>query len=179
MTAVVLVHHDDYADWVFDSHHPTQGRRFMKSRELLLGNAVPAGVEVIEFASDYLPHREILEAVHEPEYVDEVITHGRSGEWTGERPDLGGIARRMVGGTMLAATALLGAGLSRRCTSPERNIMRCAITPVAFASSPTSRSRLSTCSTNLALGSTGSQSSTSMPITEMARRRSCWMSRAR
>ena len=35
MTAVVLVHHDDYADWVFDSHHPTQGRRFTKARELL------------------------------------------------------------------------------------------------------------------------------------------------
>lgn len=39
MTAVVLVHHDDYADWVFDSHHPTQGRRFTQARELLLGGA--------------------------------------------------------------------------------------------------------------------------------------------
>ena len=36
MTSVVLVHHDDYADWVFDSHHPTQGRRFTKARELVL-----------------------------------------------------------------------------------------------------------------------------------------------
>ena len=26
MTTVVLVHHDDYADWAFDSHRPTQGR---------------------------------------------------------------------------------------------------------------------------------------------------------
>ena len=33
MTAVVLVHRD-YADWVFDSHHPTQGRRFTKARSL-------------------------------------------------------------------------------------------------------------------------------------------------
>ena len=34
MTSVVLIHHDDYADWVFDSHRPAQGRRFTKAREL-------------------------------------------------------------------------------------------------------------------------------------------------
>ena len=34
MTVVVLVYHDDYADWACDSHHPTQGRRFTKAREL-------------------------------------------------------------------------------------------------------------------------------------------------
>ena len=39
MTAVVLVRHDDYADWVFDSHHPTQGRRFTKARELRDGRS--------------------------------------------------------------------------------------------------------------------------------------------
>jgi hypothetical protein len=33
---VVLVHSDDYANWVFDAHHPTQGRRFMLAREMLL-----------------------------------------------------------------------------------------------------------------------------------------------
>ena len=27
MTAVVLLQHDDYADWVFDSRRPTQDRR--------------------------------------------------------------------------------------------------------------------------------------------------------
>ena len=52
MTAVVLVHHDDYADWVFDSHHPTQGRRFTKGRELLLELADEAGIDVIEIDSD-------------------------------------------------------------------------------------------------------------------------------
>ena len=107
MTAVVLVHHDDYADWVFDSHHPTQGRRFTKARELLLELADEAGVEVIEIDSDLLPDRAVLESVHDPKYVDEVIVEGRCGEWAGERPDLARIAHRMVGGTILAAQALV------------------------------------------------------------------------
>ena len=107
MTAVVLVHHDDYADWVFDSHHPTQGRRFTKARELLLERADDAGIDVIEVASDLLPDRDVLETVHEPAYVNEVIVQGRCGEWAGERPDLARIAHRMVGGTLLAAQALV------------------------------------------------------------------------
>ena len=107
MRAVVLVHHDDYADWVFDSHHPTQGRRFMLARELLLESAKDTGIEVIEIASDLLPDRAVLETVHDPAYVDEVVAQGRCGEWTGERPDLAHIARRMVGGTLLAAQALV------------------------------------------------------------------------
>ena len=107
MTAVVLVHHDDYADWAFDSHHPTQGRRFTKARELLLELADEADVDVIEIASDLLPDRAVLETVHEPAYVDEVIVQGRCGEWAGERPDLARIAHRMVGGTLLAAQALV------------------------------------------------------------------------
>ena len=107
MMSVVLVHHDDYADWVFDSHHPTQGRRFTKARELLLEFADEAGIDVIEIASDLLPDRGVLETVHDPTYVDEVIVHGRCGEWAGERPDLARLAHRMVGGTLLAAKALV------------------------------------------------------------------------
>lgn len=107
MTAIVLVHHDDYADWVFDSHHPTQGRRFTKAQELLLELAEEAGIEVFELDSDLLPDRAVLEAVHDPGYVDEVIVQGRCGEWAGQRPDLARIAHRMVGGTLLAAQALV------------------------------------------------------------------------
>ena len=107
MTAVVLVHHDDYADWVFESHHPTQGRRFVKARELLLELADDAGIDVFEIASDLLPDRAVLETVHDPTYVDEVMDRGRCGEWAGERPDLAWIAHRMVGGTLLAAQALV------------------------------------------------------------------------
>lgn len=107
MTAVVLVHHDDYADWVFDSHHPTQGRRFTKARELLLELADEAGINVIEIDSDLLPDRAVLETVHDPTYVDQVIDQGRCGEWVGQRSDLARIAHRMVGGTLLAAQALV------------------------------------------------------------------------
>ena len=107
MTAVVLVHHDDYAGWVFDSHHPTQGRRFTKARELLLELADDDGIDVIEIDSDLLPDRAVLETVHDPVYVDEVIAQGRCGEWAGERPDLARIAHRMVGGTLRAAQALV------------------------------------------------------------------------
>jgi acetoin utilization protein AcuC len=107
MTAVVLVHHDDYADWVFDSHHPTQGRRFTEARELLLEFADNAGVDVIEIASDLLPDRAVLETVHDPTYVSEVMDRGRCGEWAGDRPDLARIANRIVGGTLLAAQALV------------------------------------------------------------------------
>ena len=73
MKAVVLVHHDDYADWVFDSHHPTHGCRFTKDRELLLELAHEAGIDVIEIASDLLPDRAALETVHDPTYVARVI----------------------------------------------------------------------------------------------------------
>ena len=107
MTAIVLVHHDDYADWVFDSHHPTQGRRFTKAQELLLELAEEAGIEVFELDSDLLPDRAVLESVHDPAYVDQVIAQGRCGEWAGQRPDLARIAHRMVGGTLLAAQALV------------------------------------------------------------------------
>ena len=75
MTAVVLVHHDDYADWVFDSHHLTQGRRFSKARESLLEFAHEAGIDVIEIASDLLPDRAALERDHDPTYVAQVMSH--------------------------------------------------------------------------------------------------------
>jgi acetoin utilization protein AcuC len=104
---LVLVHSDEYANWVFDAHHPTQGRRFTKARELLLQLAPEAGIEVEEIEADYFPTREQLERVHTKDYVDDVLIHGRSGEWEGQRHDLGHLAHRMAGGTFLAAKALL------------------------------------------------------------------------
>lgn len=106
-STIALIHSDDYANWVFDSHHPTQGRRFMKARELLLRQAPEHGISVLEIESDYFPTREQLEAVHDPAYIDAVLVHGRSGEWSGQRLDLAHLAHRMAGGTFLAAHALL------------------------------------------------------------------------
>lgn len=106
-STIALIHSDDYANWVFDSHHPTQGRRFMKARELLLRQAPEHGISVLEIESDCFPTREQLEAVHDPHYIDDVLIHGRSGEWSGQRLDLAHLAHRMAGGTFLAAQALL------------------------------------------------------------------------
>lgn len=110
--SIVLVHSDEYANWVFDAQHPTQGRRFMMARERLLELAPEAGVTVREIESDLLPGPATLELVHGPGYVHSVIVDGRSNEWSGPRPALGALASRMAGGTLLALEELL-AGRTR------------------------------------------------------------------
>ncbi len=104
---LVLVHSDEYANWVFDSQHPTQGRRFMKARERLVELAPEAGIAVREVESDLLPGPATLKLVHAPGYVHAVIVDGLSNEWSGPRPDLGVLASRMAGGTLLALDELL------------------------------------------------------------------------
>jgi acetoin utilization protein AcuC len=103
---LALVHSDEYAGWAFSAGHPTQGRRFMNARERLLLHAPEAGVEVVELAPE-LPALAELGRVHDLEYVNEVVLGGRSGEWSGERRDLGRLALLMAGGTLTAARALL------------------------------------------------------------------------
>ncbi|CAB4906813.1 unannotated protein [freshwater metagenome] len=107
MTNLILVHSDAYVDWVFSDSHPTQGRRFNNARERLLEFALTNGIEVLEVESDHFPERSQLERVHSTAYVAAVLDEGRSGEWSGERHELGHIAHRMVGGTILAADALV------------------------------------------------------------------------
>lgn len=104
---VVLVHSDVYADWIFDAHHPTQGRRFILAREMLLKDAEEAGVVVKELPSDFLPDRELLHLVHTPDYIDQVLIQGTCNEWAGSRTDLGALAQRMAGGSFVAVQALL------------------------------------------------------------------------
>lgn len=104
---IALIDSDFYANWVFDPSHPTQGRRFIKARELLRSNASQAGIRVMEIDSDFFPTREQLEAVHNPNYIDAVLINGISGEWAGPRIDLARLAHRMAGGTFLAARALI------------------------------------------------------------------------
>jgi acetoin utilization deacetylase AcuC-like enzyme len=104
---LVLVHSDEYANWVFDTQHPTQGRRFMKARERLFALALEAGVTVREVESDLLPGPANLELVHDPGYVHDVLVAGRSNEWSGPRPDLGVLASRMAGGSLVALEELL------------------------------------------------------------------------
>jgi acetoin utilization protein AcuC len=105
--ALAVVHSDTYAGWVFHSSHPTQGRRFLRAREILGDLAGEAGVELIDIESDYLLGVDELAKVHDRAYVEDVVLRGRSGEWSGHRPDLGALAQRMAGGTVLALKALL------------------------------------------------------------------------
>jgi len=104
---VVLVHSEEYANWIFDAHHPTQGRRFMLAREMLLKEAKEAGVIVKELPADFLPERGLLHLVNSPDYVDQVLIQGTCNEWSGSRTDLGALAQRMAGGSFVAVQALL------------------------------------------------------------------------
>lgn len=106
-TTIALIHSDLYADWVFDPSHPTQGRRFIKARELLRTNAPQVGVRVLGIESDFFPSRDHLERAHSADYLDAVLIDGISGEWAAPRMDLARLAHRMAGGTFLAARALI------------------------------------------------------------------------
>jgi acetoin utilization protein AcuC len=104
---IILIHSDEYANWVFDPNHPTQGRRFTLAKERLLNLAPESGVEFVEIDSNYLPKPEQLESVHEHLYLEDLLVNGRCGEWDGQRLDLASLAARMAGGTILAAEELL------------------------------------------------------------------------
>jgi acetoin utilization protein AcuC len=105
--ALTVVHSDDYAGWVFDASHPTQGRRFMNARDLVLAHAAESGVRVTQLESDLLPAFSTMQLAHTAEYVESVVLGGESGEWSGSRPDLGRLALQMAGGTILALDSLL------------------------------------------------------------------------
>lgn len=104
---IALVHSEEYANWVFDESHPTQGRRFLKAAELLRELAPGANIEIAGIEADYLLPFEELRYAHTQKYIEQVLFDGESGEWSGQRRDLGATALRMAGGTILAAEALL------------------------------------------------------------------------
>jgi acetoin utilization protein AcuC len=104
---IILIHSDEYANWVFNPNHPTQGRRFTLAKERLLDLSPESEVEVVEIDSNYQPTLAQLESVHEHLYIEDVLVNGRCGEWEGQRPDLASLAARMAGGTILAAEELL------------------------------------------------------------------------
>lgn len=104
---LALIHSDDYANWLFDENHPTQGRRFMRAAELLRDRAPRVHVHLTEIEANTFPTFEELQLAHTLDYIEHVLLDGVSGEWQGSRRDLGKTALRMAGGTMLAAEALL------------------------------------------------------------------------
>lgn len=104
---LALVHSDEYAGWVFDTSHPTQGRRFMLAASQLRAAAPAAGVLLTEVEASLFPTFEQLQYAHSLPYIEQVLLDGVSGEWSGVRRDLGALALRMAGGTLLAVEELL------------------------------------------------------------------------
>lgn len=103
MTAII--HSPTYEGWVFDSSHPTQGRRFTKGFDLIEMN-----LDENLCAHSVLQPRpatfEELQRVHDPAYIARV-SEGYSDEWSGQRLDLGELAALFAGGTLVALEALL------------------------------------------------------------------------
>lgn len=106
MEHAVLVHSPDYANWVFDSKHPTQGRRFLLGRNKIMLEAQKRHLNVWEIEPE-MPSMDDIHSVHDMSYAYDVTVRGESSEWTGQRHDLGDLAKLFVGGTLTALDALL------------------------------------------------------------------------
>ena len=107
MNKVLLVHSEQYKNWVFDQHHPTQGRRYILAVELLPKRLNQlTGVE-LQITEPVAATWEQLAQVHDLGYLDQVINHGQSHEWSGNRADLAELAVLFAGGTITALDALL------------------------------------------------------------------------
>ena len=106
MRETVLIHSDEYANWVFDQSHPTQGRRFIsakKSLEVQMGSK-NSQLTIVE---PRLATKAELSRVHSSQYIDEVLENHVTGQWAGARPDLSELATFFAGGTLVALDALL------------------------------------------------------------------------
>ena len=106
MKGIFLIHSDEYANWVFDPSHPTQGRRFMKAKNLLADSLSEKNTE-LAIVEPRLATKEELLRVHSSRYISEVLDDHKSGQWSGERPDLSNLAALFAGGTLVALDALL------------------------------------------------------------------------
>ncbi len=105
-TTTVLVHSDQYANWIFDPTHPTQGRRFISARNQFV-ELMKEDAALFTEVEPRLATRAELERVHAPSYIDEVLDSHLSGQWSGKRADLATLASTFVGGTLVALDALL------------------------------------------------------------------------
>lgn len=106
MEHAIIVHSPDYANWVFDKNHPTQGRRFLHARNKIILEGQKRHLNVYE-VEPKVPSTDDLHLVHDMEYVFDVTVRGESNEWTGQRHDLGDLAKLFVGGTLTALDELL------------------------------------------------------------------------
>lgn len=100
-TRPILVHSEDYANWVFDPRHPTQGRRFINAKNLFYS------ISEVETIPSRPAKYDELKRAHSQEHIERVLIDGESGEWLGSRQDLAKIASLFVGGTLVALEQLL------------------------------------------------------------------------
>ena len=107
--STVLVHSDQYANWIFDPSHPTQGRRFINARNQFAQLMKESGAQFTEI-QPRLATRAELERVHAPHYIDEILIDLVSSQWSGPRADLAMLASTFVGGTLTALYSLLNKG---------------------------------------------------------------------
>ena len=101
-----MVHSDQYANWIFDPSHPTQGRRFINACAQFKTQMAESGQEVIEIAPRPATTKE-LSRVHSLDYINEVMNDHRTSQWAGDRADLAELSALFAGGTLTALQALL------------------------------------------------------------------------
>jgi len=106
MEDAIIVHSPEYANWVFNPKHPTQGRRFQLGRNQVILQGQDRHLNIDEFLPE-APHTDDLLLCHDPIYIHDVTVKGLSNEWDGARHDLGDLAKLFVGGTLTALDALL------------------------------------------------------------------------
>lgn len=106
MKDMIIVHSDEYAHWIFDLTHPTQGRRFIKAYDSTIMHATAHGL-TIETIEPNPVSDDVLTTVHSPEYVNDVMNKYVSSEWSGQRPDMSNLANLFVGGTLTGLGALM------------------------------------------------------------------------
>jgi acetoin utilization protein AcuC len=104
--ATYLIHSDQYANWVFDPTHPTQGRRFINAKNFLAEQMAGTNSPLVTVEPRSATRAE-LNRVHSSEYIDEVLESHTTGQWAGARPDLSELAALFAGGTLVALDALL------------------------------------------------------------------------
>jgi acetoin utilization protein AcuC len=104
--ATYLIHSDQYANWVFDPTHPTQGRRFINAKNFLADQMAGSNSPLVMVEPRPATRAE-LNRIHSSEYIDEVLESHTSGQWAGARSDLSELAALFAGGTLVALDSLL------------------------------------------------------------------------
>jgi acetoin utilization protein AcuC len=102
----VIAHTPEFANWVFNEKHPTQGRRFVHAYNRIQEYG---SNQNLNFTTIYPQNATFddLMISHSKQYVDQVLLQHECNEWVGKRPDLSNIASLMVGASMAGLRSLI------------------------------------------------------------------------